>query len=240
MDFSNIQALSFDCYGTIVDWEAGILNVLIPWAERHRLNATPAELLEAFGSVETKIQMENPDLKYRAVLREVANRISDTFNVDRAESFSSTLGNSIGQWPAFPDSREALDQLGQRFKLVILSNIDEEAFAETNRLQLNVSFDHILTAETIGTYKPDLNNFRYLIDHLGQDGIEDNKLAHVAQSLYHDIEPASKIGLQNIWIDRRGNNKGFGATPPPSSHVSPDLQFPSLIDLANHIEYALG
>lgn len=229
------KALTFDCYGTLIDWEQGILKVLRPWATLHSLDLSDDDLLRAFADVETKIQTGNPGLSYTSVLEEVARRIEINFNVSVDSSFHTKLAHSISMWPAFSDTSAGLKQLAAEYKLIVLSNIDEEAFEKTNANQLQIPFFKVLTAEKIGTYKPDLNNFRYLITSLGKNGIEQHEILHVAQSLYHDIEPAHDIGLTTCWIDRHSGRKGFGATPPPKTAVIPDYTFRTVGDLAEFL-----
>lgn len=235
MELKKIKALSFDCYGTLVDWEAGIAAVLQPWTKAQGLELDREKVLDTFAKVETEIQKEHPDWPYMRVLEEVALRYADRLGLKADESIQQRLAHSVGNWPAFEDTREALLTLKKHFKLVILSNIDEVSFNATNQQQLNIPFDHILTAQKIGSYKPEQRNFRYLIETLGKEGIEQNEILHVAQSLYHDMEPATAMGFPTVWINRRANNPGFGATPPPSKEVKVDLEFPTMGAFAEYV-----
>jgi 2-haloacid dehalogenase len=221
-------ALSFDCYGTLIDWETGIADELRPWAERQSLVADDAAVLGAFAEVETTVEREWPTELYPAVLAETLRRIGRRFGVAVSRRDAESFGASVGRWPAFEDSAEALSRLKTRFKLIILSNVDRVSFARSNE-RLGVCFDLIVTAEDVGAYKPSERSFPALLDRLGQIGVNREDLLHVAQSLYHDHEPAKAVGLPTAWIDRRHDAAGFGATPAPGRRdVVPDWTFPSL------------
>ena len=230
MRLSDFDALTFDCYGTLIDWETGILEALHPLRERTGID--PQELLEAFGLVEFEIEQEFPSLVYSQLLERVHAGLCHRLGVPEDEVEAAKLGASVGDWPAFPDSVEALRYLKQHFKLVILSNVDRLSFAGSNR-RLGVEFDYIVTAQDVGSYKPNLRNFEYLLAKLGQAGIEKGKLLHVAQSLFHDHVPANRIGIASAWIDRRHDKPGGGATvlPDPMPHY--DFRYTSLGELAD-------
>jgi 2-haloalkanoic acid dehalogenase type II len=229
MKLTDFTTLTFDCYGTLIDWETGILAVLKPWAARNRLDASDDALLEAFGRHETGVQQANPGMLYRDILRRVQRAVAKDFAVAPSDADADALGTSIGDWPAFPDSVASLAYLKQHYKLVILSNVDNASFAHSNA-RLRVAFDAIFTAEDIGSYKPDPRNFRYMLDRLGAMGVARVDILHTAQSLYHDIPPAKELGLATNWINRRHAKTGEGATPP--SDVRPDFDFPSLAAFA--------
>lgn len=230
MHLSDFKALSFDCYGTLIDWESGILDALRPLRERAGVGAE--ELLETYGEVEHAIQVEYPDLIYSQLLERVHTGLSQRLGVAENREEAAKLGASVGDWPAFPDSPEALRYLKQHFKLVILSNVDRASFTGSNQ-RLGVEFDYIFTAQDIGSYKPDLRNFEYLLARLGDAEIAKSELLHVAQSLYHDHVPANRMGIASAWIDRRHGKEGGGATvlPDPLPHV--DFRFTSLGELAD-------
>jgi 2-haloalkanoic acid dehalogenase type II len=232
--FAPFRALSFDCYGTLIDWETGITQTLQPWVERHRLKVSRDELLAAFSKNETVVQTEQPTARYPEVLAEVMRRIGDHYRAEVTGDEAATLGDSVGDWPPFPDSRDALARLGTRFTLIILSNVDRMSFARTNRL-LGVDFDRIITAEDVGSYKPNPRNFEALISELKSLGITPDQLLHVAESLYHDHAPAKQFGLSSVWIHRRHAVEGFGVTPPPAGDVQPDWRFPTLAALADAV-----
>lgn len=235
LDLKKIKVLSFDCYGTLVDWEKGIVEVLRPWTKANSIKLSDDELLECFAREETVVQKNHPSWKYPQVLEEVAVRFAEDLGLEADESFQKKLAESVGNWPAFPDTVAALKELEKHFRLVILSNISEDSFQATNKNQLGIDFYKILTAEQIGTYKPDRHNFHYLIRSLAENGIQKEEILHVAQSLYHDMVPATDLGMNTVWINRRKNKKGFGATPAPSREVKTDLEFPSMGAFVNYV-----
>lgn len=229
MRLSDFKALSFDCYGTLIDWETGLGGALEPLREQALVSQD--ELLEAFGHTEHEVEEAHPAMRYSELLTIVYGRLAERFGIERDDDAARAFGHSVGDWPAFPDSREALAYLKQHFKLIILSNVDRASFARSNE-RLGVEFDRIFTAEEIGSYKPDLRNFDYLLDRLQADGIAKSNLLHVAQSLFHDHVPANRMGIASAWIDRRHDRSGGGATkvPEPMPHV--DFRFTSLDELA--------
>jgi 2-haloacid dehalogenase len=230
MRLSDFKALSFDCYGTLIDWEAGLSAALRPVAKRSGLSEEA--LLGAYGPVEHEVEEANPSLRYSELLQHVHARLCDQIGIERDPAEAAALGASVGDWPAFPDSAEALRYLKGHFKLIILSNVDGESFAGSNR-RLGVAFDQVLTAEEIGSYKPSLRNFEYMLDRLGDEGIGKDDLLHVAQSLFHDHAPANHLGIASAWIDRRHDKPGSGATRSPDPMPHYDFRFRSLGELAD-------
>ena len=236
-EFGGFTVLSFDCYGTLIDWESGILAQLQSWAGRHGLALGHKELLAAFAQVETQVEQETtPAPLYPQVLAECLRRIGEGLGADVSTEEATTFGDSVGEWPAFPDSAKALARLKERFRLVIVSNVDRDSFAASNR-RLGVEFDRVITAEDVGAYKPQLLHFQALLAVLREWEVEPSQLLHVAQSLYHDHEPAARLGLASVWIDRRHEQEGFGATPVPRGSVAPWWRFP---DLASFADQALA
>ncbi len=229
MRLADFTTLTFDCYGTLIDWEAGLLAVLKPWATRNGLDAGDNALLEAFGRHEHRVQGDNPGMLYPDILRAVQRGVAADYGAAASEADADALATSVADWPAFPDSAEALAYLKQHYKLVILSNIDRASFAHSNA-RLGVAFDAVFTAQDIGSYKPDLANFSYMLDHLAEIGVAKGDILHTAQSLYHDAAPAKELGLATAWINRRTDKPGAGATP--ASGARPDFEFPSLAALA--------
>jgi len=230
MQLSQFKALSFDCYGTLIDWEAGLGQALRPLANRS--GTSPEQLIEAYGPIEHDLEEIHPETRYSELLERVHERLCDDLGVERNEAEAVALGASVPDWPAFPDSAEALDYLKGHFQLVILSNVDRQSFAGSNR-RLGVEFDHIYTAEDIGSYKPSLRNFDYMLSHLEEAGIGKGDLLHVAQSLFHDHVPANKLGIASAWIDRRHDKPGSGATVVPDPLPHYDFRFTSLAALAD-------
>lgn len=230
MKLSQFKALSFDCYGTLIDWETGMLRALEPL--RGRAGISPDELLTAFGPVEHEVEEAHPDLIYSQLLEKVHGGLSERFGLAPEPTEAGAFGASVGDWPAFPDSAEALAYLKRHFQLIILSNVDRKSFAGSNR-RLGVEFDQILTAEEIGSYKPDLRNFEYLIARAGEAGVAKHELLHTAQSLFHDHVPANQMGIASAWIDRRHGKEGGGATVVPDPMPHYDFRFTSMGALAD-------
>jgi 2-haloacid dehalogenase len=216
IDFSHYRALSFDCYGTLIDWESGILNWARDWRERTNSAISPAAFLEGFAIHERAVQGEQPSLRYPLLLGEVARRICASNGIKISDEDAESFGQSVGDWPAFPDSTEALRALAERFKLVILSNVDRSSFARSNE-RLAVKFDVILTAEDVGAYKPSTENFDALLATIDGMGIAKHALLHVGESMYHDIEPANRDQIDVVWINRNAERmnpraSGVGAS----------------------------
>jgi len=232
IDLSQVKALSFDCYGTLIDWETGLKDVLNPWAAASKLLQRDDRLLELFGCHEAAVEAEHPSWLYRDVLREVMRRIGRELGADAAGETVEHLANSVGDWPAFHDSAEALQRLKQRYKLCILSNVDHHSFTGTLP-RLKVEFDLVVTAEDVGSYRPSLRNFKALLDRLWEFGVAPEELLHVAQSLYHDHAPAKRLGLKSAWIDRRRGMEGSGATLPPAAPPAYDVSFASMREFAD-------
>lgn len=204
--YDNYSALSFDCYGTLIDWEGGILAAAQPWIKANAGKADDDSFLAAFGRVERQVQGEIPGKIYPSILEEVLKRIAAEHGLQASDEAAKAFGASVPDWPAFPDSHDALVALGKKFKLIILSNVDRTSFAGSNK-RLDVTFDKIITAQDVGSYKPDLRNFDALFASLSELGIEKHQLLHVAESMNHDVVPANKVDLEVVWIDR-GSNTG--------------------------------
>ena len=224
-----IKALSFDCYGTLIDWETGILVALAPW--QVCFDVESEALLAAFARHESAVEAERPDHLYPQVLEEVMRRLGKEFDAEVSEDEARAFGVSVGNWPAFPDTAAALASLKQHFQLTILSNVDRASFARSN-LHLGVEFDLVCTAEDIGSYKPAQENFAYLLARLKERGIGPRELLHVAQSLYHDHAPALAMGLETAWIDRRAGKSGGGATLAANLDLRISNRFKSMAELA--------
>jgi len=238
IDLTAYDVLSFDCYGTLIDWEAGIAAVLGPWARRSDPAMTDEQVLVAYAEHEAAIAREAPATLYPDVLREAFRRTGAALGIAVTDGEADALGRSVPAWPAFDDSAEALRRLQRHYRLVILSNVDRQGFAGSNR-RLEVEFDEILTAEDIGSYKPNPANFTALLtraDEMGATG----RLLHVAQSLFHDHVPAKAAALPSVWINRRHAQPGWGATPDPRAAVTPDAEFPSMAAFADAVDAAFS
>jgi 2-haloalkanoic acid dehalogenase type II len=228
---NEFEALSFDCYGTLIDWETGLLAALEPLLARARPRPTRDEALEAYALAESAAEERYPAEPYPQILSRVWRDLASQWDVADDPAERATFARSVGEWPAFPDTAEALQHLKRGYKLIILSNVDRASFARTNR-RLGVEFDRVITAEDLGSYKPDPRNFEALIGEVERMGIARDRLLHVAQSLHHDHIPAKAAGLSTAWIDRRAGMAGGGATRQPEAEVVPDFTFPSLGALA--------
>jgi 2-haloacid dehalogenase len=237
MRLSDFSTLSFDCYGTLIDWEAGLTAALEPLRVKAGIDAE--QLLESYGRAEHSVEEEHPGLRYSELLAKVHDRLSDELGISPDAEAARAFGQSVGDWPAFPDSADALAYLKQHFRLVILSNVDRASFARSNE-RLGVAFDDIFTAEEIGSYKPDSRNFQYLLDRLAERGIAKGELLHVAQSLFHDHLPANRFGIASAWIDRRAGKPGGGATVVPDPMPRVDFRFTSLGELADAHRAEIG
>jgi 2-haloacid dehalogenase len=235
LKFADFEALSFDCYGTLIDWETGIAVVLGPWASRSGLDLDQEQLLAAYAAAEAQAELEHPTELYRDILARSFRLLGDDLGAAVTDADAAALATSVGDWPAFEDSHDALITLGDRFKLVILSNVDRASFAGS-QARLGVEFSSVLTAEDIGSYKPSERNFAALGAEVRRLGVDPGKLLHVAQSLFHDHVPAKKAGLRTAWINRRHDRPGWGATPAPPADVTPDWEFPSMAAFARAVE----
>jgi len=236
MDLTAFKALSFDCYGTLIDWESGLAAVLSPWARSEGLSLSDEELLLAYSSHEADVEAETFRL-YPDVLAEAFRRTGAELGRSVSAEWAARLGASVPDWPAFPDSADALARLASRYKLIILSNVHRDGFAGSNRW-LRGDFAAIITAEDVGAYKPSENHFRALDSTLDSLGVERSGLLHVAQSLFHDHVPARREGLPSVWINRRHDRPGWGATPQPSGEFSYDLEFGSMGEFADAVDKA--
>jgi 2-haloacid dehalogenase len=229
---TDFAALSFDCYGTLIDWESGLWTALQPLLLRVPSSPTREAALARFAETESAVQAERPALPYALVLADVHRRLADHWGAPPDADAASRFGDSVGDWPAFPDTADALRRLKPRFRLVILSNVDRASFARTLP-RLGVAFDDVFTAEEIGSYKPDPRNLEFLLARMAERGIPRDKLLHVAQSLFHDHAPANRAGLASAWIDRRAGTGGWGATAPPPEGVRWDYRFESMAAFAD-------
>ena len=229
---TDFEALSFDCYGTLIDWETGLLTQLEPMLSRAVRRPEPRDVLEAYAEAEGAAEAAHPADPYPEILARAWSALAVRFGVAEDAAERERFAHSVGDWPAFSDTSQALQRLKTRYKLIILSNVDRASFARSNR-QLGVEFDRIITAEDLGSYKPDPRNFAALVAAVEEMGVPRRKLLHVAQSLYHDHVPAKAIGLTTAWIDRRAGKAGGGATLPPDAEVHPDFVFTTLGELAD-------
>ena len=239
LDLTTYQALSFDCYGTLIDWETGIAAVLGPWAREQGLEVSDEDLLLAYGDHEAAVQRETPTSLYPEVLGTAFRRTGESLGSSVSDEWAQRLGDSVPDWPPFPDSADALARLRHHYRLIVVSNVHRDGFAGSNRW-LRGDFAAVITAEDVGAYKPADNHFRALDRTLSELGVQRSELLHVAQSLFHDHVPAKREGLSSVWINRRHDRAGWGATPEPTDEWSFDLEFHSMGDFADAVDQAFG
>ena len=230
LDFNQFEVVSFDCYGTLIDWERGILPPLKQLLSNREIDFSDDGTLELFAEFESELEKdENDYIEYRKILQEIVKKFGQRFNFEPTETEINSLVDSLKNWQPFPDTVAALSALKQKYKLAVISNIDDDLFAGTAK-HLKVEFDWLITAEKVRSYKPSTRNFEIALETMG---IPPEKLLHVAQSVYHDIVPAISMGISTVWVNRRHDKTGFGATMPASG--KPDLEVPDLKTLVETI-----
>jgi 2-haloacid dehalogenase len=228
VDADKYEVLSFDCYGTLVDWESGIVSGLRPVLRAHGVEASDDEILDLHAGTEHRLQSASEEggyVKYRDVLGEEVREAGRRWSFEPDTSEVGALPDSVRYWLPFPDTVNALHALKSRYELAIISNVDDGLFALTARY-LEIEFDYIITAEQAGTYKPSLGNFELALKRIGAPP---GRILHVAESLFHDHVPAKKLGLDTAWVHRRAFKGGFGATPPAEADF--DIEVPDLESL---------
>jgi len=224
LDFARFEALTFDCYGTLIDWETGIWDALVPVLRRHRVLPERERALETYAALEAEAE-RGPYREYKSVLREVLVGIGRSAGFEPTAAECTAFARSVGEWPAFADTPQALRALHRRFRLAIVSNVDDDLFAATAP-RLGETFDWVITAEQARSYKPAHANFRLALERIG---LPRERVLHVAQSLYHDIAPANALGIASLWGNRR-RGRPVGATP--AGIAAPDFEVPDLRTLA--------
>ena len=225
LDFDRFDVLTFDCYGTLIDWEAGILAALRAPLGAHGVDEPDEGLLESFARHEAETEA-GPYRPYREVLGEVLAAMLEERGEEASPEERAAFGGSVADWPAFADSVAALAGLHQRFKLGVITNCDDDLFAASEQ-KLEVKFDWLVTAQQARRYKPNPRGFELMFERVG---LPPARILHVAQSLYHDHVPAKRLGLSTVWVDRRGGRAGAGATPPATA--TPDMTVPDMATLA--------
>jgi 2-haloacid dehalogenase len=224
LDLARFQWISFDCYGTLVDWESGILNYLRPLLQEKNRNVSDAEILSLYSEIEPREQT-GQYRPYREVLASVVRGFARELKFDITASQATGLAESIRDWQPFADATSGLKRLQARYKLAILSNIDDDLFAHS-AVKLQLSFDCVVTAQQLGSYKPSLDNFKALLQRLG---IGRAGLLHAAESLYHDVSPAGSLGIATVWVNRR---QGKPAAATKTAVAQPDLEVSTIAELA--------
>lgn len=223
LDPDSYDVLTFDCYGTLVDWTRGIPAALRPILQKYDVTIDDEQLFSLYDRFERDVQSDDY-VPYREVLRRVVRRFGTQFDFTPTNAEVDRFASSVGDWPLFPDTNEALRRLDGHFRLAILSNVDDDLFRET-ALKLDVEFDDVITGEQVRAYKPDLVPFETAFTRLG---VPPNRLLHVAQSVYHDLNPAGQLGLTCVWVRRYGDR--FDESTPPTTPV---LTVPDLTSLAD-------
>ncbi len=224
MDWQQFQWISFDCYGTLIDWESGILGYIRPLLRAKNCAASDAQILNLYSELEPREQSRSYRC-YREVLIDVMRGFAREWKFELSATEAAGLADSIADWKPFPDTVQGLHKLKSRYKLAILSNIDDDLFAFTAR-RLEVPFDLVVTAQQVRSYKPSHHNFGALLQRLGSP---QERLLHAAESLYHDVAPASELGIATVWVNRR---QGKPAAAARLADAKPDLEVPSIAELA--------
>ncbi len=226
MDFHRFEVLTFDCYGTLIDWESGILSALHPVLAAHGETISDSALLELYAELEPKAQ-QGQFRRYREVLQVVARGIGERLGFVASDLEARSLPESLAHWKPFPDTVSALRELKTRYKLAVVSNVDDDLFAASARW-LEVDFDHVITAQQARAYKPSLDIFKLALSRIGAPP---ERVLHIGQSIYHDVVPAKSLGMATVWVNRPSRRPGAGATRVVSGQ--PDLEVPDLKTLAS-------
>jgi 2-haloacid dehalogenase len=219
MDVGSVRLITFDCYGTLIDWETGMLAALRPLFCRDGEVVSDEKLLEAYGEAEAEVEA-GPYQRYRTVLCETVQAMGRELGVEISAHDGRQFASSLALWEPFPDTAACLQALARRYKLGIISNIDDDLFAVTQK-KLGVKFDLIVTAEQVQSYKPSLRNFQ---EALRRSGLSKDEVLHAGQSVYHDIVPASFLGIANVWVNRPSVRPGAGAAKPASAQPQFEVQ----------------
>lgn len=226
MSFESIRLITFDCYGTLIDWEDGMLTALRPMLSRDGRKVPDAQILELYGEIEAELE-SGPYLPYRQILAQAAREIGRRLGTKISDEEGSAFAGSITHWKPFVDTVPALQSLGSRFRLGIISNVDDDLFAETRKKLAPIEFDFVVTAQQMQSYKPAHRNFE---EAIRRSGLSKDQILHAGQSLYHDIAPANALGIQNVWVNRPSIRPGSGAARPGTA--TPTYQVSTLAELA--------
>ena len=225
LDFNRFEILTFDCYGTLINWEEGILDCLRRILAAHGQQIDDATVLRLYGDFEASAE-QGEYRSYREVLNSVVRQFGEQFRFAPSEEQVRSLADSLKEWKPWADTVEALQFLESRFQLAIISNIDDDLFAATLP-QLKVEFSQIVTAQQAQAYKPSLKIFELALRRID---VPAHRILHVGQSLYHDVIPAQSLGLATVWVNRPSARNGVGAVR--AAEAQPDLQVTSLGELA--------
>ncbi|HLO05219.1 MAG TPA: haloacid dehalogenase type II [Terriglobales bacterium] len=225
LNFDQFRLLTFDCYGTLIDWESGIFSALRPILARHGKTISDSDLLRLYSEFEAAGE-QGEFRPYRQVLESVVKGFGERLGFTPAEPEISSLPDSLPNWLPFPDTVAALGKLKAHYQLAIISNVDDDLFAATAR-RLEVIFDYVITAHQARAYKPSLQIFKLAQQ---RTGAIPSRWLHVGQSLYHDVVPAQSLGIKTVWVNRASPRPGAGAAKTASAR--PDLELPDLKSLA--------
>ncbi len=222
MNLDGIRLITFDCYGTLIDWETGMLAGLRPLLSS---DVSDAKILEWYGEIEAQLE-SGPYLRYREVLQRIAQELGRRVIAEVQEQAAARFAQSLVTWEPFPDTVTSLQALSRKFQLGIISNVDDDLFAET-RKKLVVDFTVVVTAQQVQSYKPSLRNFEEM---MRRSGVPKENIVHAGQSVYHDVMSARQLGLRSVWVDRPSRRPGIGAVI--RAEGEPDLKVQSLAELA--------
>jgi 2-haloacid dehalogenase len=228
LDFNGFHIITFDCYGTLINWEAGILGCIHRILAAHGKDTDDATILRLYGDFEARAE-QGEYRRYREVLQSVVRQFGEQFGFSPTESETQSLPESLPHWKPWADTVSTLRELQKHFRLAIISNVDDDLFVGT-RAQLGVTFDQIVTAQQAGAYKPSLKIFELALTRIG---VPAHRILHVGQSIYHDVLPARSLGLATVWVNRPSPRAGVGAVK--AADGRPDLQVSSLVELASAV-----
>ena len=239
MPFESIRLITFDCYGTLIDWENGMLAALRPLLSRDGRNVPDSQILELYGEIEAELEA-GPYLPYRQVLAQAAREIGRRVDTEISAEEGSAFAESLTRWKPFIDTVPALQSLAKRFRLGIISNVDDDLFVETRKKLAAVEFDFVVTAQQMRSYKPSHRNFE---EAIRRSGLSKDQILHSGQSLYHDIAPANALGIQNVWVNRPSIRPGSGAARPgtatPNYEVHSLAELSALLNAGSALQYKL-
>jgi putative hydrolase of the HAD superfamily len=234
MRLHDFSTLTFDVVGTLIDFETGILDWFKPTLGLHGVSKTDEEILSTFAALENGYQRETPEKPFTEMLPLIYRDMASGWDIGPLEEDAESFRDSIRSWPPFPDTVEALEDLGLRYRLVAVTNADAWAL-EHMSANMGDPFQERVTCDEVGVNKPSPRVFEYVLDKLAPAGVEKKDILHTAQSQYHDIVPASELGFATIWIERRSGKGGFGATPRPEQIATPTFHAASMADFVRRV-----